>query len=575
MRQMAAGHQTAPPNTKADTVNASELLLRVLAAHGVRHIFGIPGDAINDVTDAIRRQTDIRYIQVRHEEVGAFAASAQAKFSGNLAACFGTSGPGAVHLLNGLYDAKMDHAPVIAITGQVATGYVGTSYHQEIDTTALFADVSCYNVQVSDTDQLPEVFQEACRAAIANRGVAHISLPTNISSQRVSGGEARLRTFSRPGRTLPDPADCNSAIDLLAKARKPAILAGIGCANACDELVAFADHVGAPIVRTLRAKDVIDDDHPLCVGGIGLLGGTPGIHAMENCDVLLMVGTDFPYREFYPEHAKVIQIDNVGTHVGRRRAVDVGLVGDAGPTLAQLRSGLTPSGDRSFLDDCRARMSAWQERQLAKRSRGDVPIYPPRLIAEISDAAPEDAIFVVDTGTSTAWAARHLAIGPKQSFQISGGLASMGFALPAAIGAQLAFPARRVIGIAGDGAFGMLMADFITAVRYDLPIVMIVLRNDRLAFITLEQEAAGLPDWGTEVANPDYAKFAEACGGIGFTISHPEEIAPALEAALASGRPAVLDVAVDPNALIVPPKIGFGQAANFTIAKLKEALDKF
>lgn len=555
-------------------MNASDLLLKILHAHGVKQIFGIPGDAINDILDAVRRQEDIRYVQVRHEEAGAFAASAQAKLTGNLAVCFGTSGPGAIHLLNGLYDAKMDHAPVVAITGQIGTGYIGTSYHQEVDTTHLFADVSCYSEVVSNTEQLPEVFQEACRAAIANRGVAHVSLPTNISGQKVSVDSDRLKTFSTPGRIAPDPGACDAAIQLLSKAERPVILAGIGCADAFDALVGLSEHIGAPIVRTLRAKDVIDDDHPLCVGGIGLLGGSPGIHAMEHCDVLLMVGTDFPYRDFYPDEAKVIQIDDVGTHVGRRHAVDIGLVGSAGPTMEYLRSNLSPASERKFLAECQDKMQSWREHQDFKRGIDHEPIYPPRLIAEISKAAPDDAIFLVDTGTSTAWCARHLNVGPNQRFQISGGLASMAFALPAAIGAQFAYPGRRIIGIAGDGAFGMLMADFVTAVRYELPIIMVVLRNEKLGFIALEQESAGLPDWGTEIANPDYAKFAEACGGVGFSISHPDEIAPALENALASGQPAVLDVAVDPNALIMPPKIELGQAANFTIAKLKEALEK-
>ncbi|MDC0886205.1 thiamine pyrophosphate-binding protein [Altererythrobacter sp.] len=554
-------------------MTVSDLLLKVLHAHGVEQMFGIPGDAINDILDAVRRQDAVKYYQVRHEEVGAFAASAQAKLTGKLACCFGTSGPGAIHLLNGLYDAKMDHAPVVAITGQIGTGYIGTSYHQEVDTKHLFADVSCYSEEVSNPDQLPEVFQEACRAAIANRAVAHISMPTNISGQKVSVDTDRLATYSRPGKIMPDGTQCREAIDLLANSRKTAILAGVGCAGACDELTAFADHIGAPIVRTLRGKDVIDDDHPLCVGGVGLLGGSPGIHALEHCDVLLMVGTDFPYREFYPENAKFIQIDNVGTHIGRRHAVDAGLVGDAGPTLAMLQSELAREEDRSFLEDAQSRIEKWLDRQESKHTRDSEPIYPPRLIAEVSKAAPDDTVFLVDTGTSTAWCARHLRVGPNQRFQISGGLASMAFALPAAIGAQLAYPDRRVIGIAGDGAFGMLMADFVTAVRYKLPIIMVVLRNEKLGFITLEQESSGLPDFGTEIANPDYAKFAEACGGIGFSVSHPDEIGPALENALAANQPAVIDVAVDPNALIMPPKIELGQAANFTIAKLKEAFE--
>ena len=553
-------------------MNVSELLLEVLADHGVEHLFGIPGDAINDVMDAIRRQDRVRYIQVRHEEAGAFAASAQAKLTGTLAACMGTAGPGAIHLLNGLYDAKMDHAPVVAITGQVATGYIGTEYHQEVDTKGLFADVSCFSETVTTAAQLPDLFQAACRAAISHRSVAHIALPTNVSSEKVKIDTKHLKTFSLPGAVVPDHSDCQAAIDLLAKAERPCILAGIGCSNARDELIALARHIKAPIVRTLRAKDFIDDDDEMCVGGAGLLGGAPGVEALAECDVLLIAGSDFPYHAFYPDDAAIIQIENEGTRVGRREPVDVGLVGDAQPALAALKNGLEPIGERKFLRKAAKSMERWRNRR-DELERSDVtPIHPPRLLAEISRAAPEDAIFLVDTGTVTAWAARHLKVGPGQRFTISGGLASMAFALPGAIGAQLAYPGCPVIGIAGDGGFGMLMTDFVTAVRYELPIKMIVLRNDKLALITLEQEAAGMAEFGTELANPDFAVFAEACGGLGLTVQDPEEIAPALKHAFADPRPAVIDVAVDPDALFLPPKITLGQVANFSIAKVKEAL---
>lgn len=555
-------------------MNASDLLLTVLARHGVRHLFGIPGDAINDVLDAVRRQDAIEFIQVRHEEAGAFAAAAQAKLTGELAACLGTAGPGAIHLLNGLYDAKMDHAPVVAITGQVATGYIGTSHHQEVDTKRLFGDVACYSETVSTAEQLPQVYLSACRAAIAHRGVGHIALPTNISSQRVSVDTERLRTHSRAGKIVPEPQGCRRAIDILAAAERPAILAGIGCADAFDELTELAEHIKAPIVRTLRAKDVIDDTHPYCVGGAGLLGAAPGVQALEQCDVLLLAGTDFPYHEFFPGRAKFIQIDNKGTHIGRRHPVDAGLVGDAAPTLAYLRSRLPAVEERAFLNDMQHAMSGWMKAQRKKEDSDAVPISPPRLIAEISAAAPDDAIFLSDTGTSTAWTARHLHVHEGQRYTLSGGLASMAFALPAAIGAQLAYPDRTVIGIAGDGGFGMLMSDFVTAVRYDLPIVMIVLRNDKLAFITLEQEASGLPDYGTRLVNPDFAAVAEACGGLGLCVDRPGDIAPALKEALAARRPAVIEVAVDPDALIMPPKIKLGQAANFSLAKIREALEK-
>ncbi|MEO6199033.1 MAG: thiamine pyrophosphate-binding protein [Sphingomicrobium sp.] len=389
-------------------MNVSDLLLTILADHGVEHLFGIPGDAINDVMDSIRRSDRMRFIQVRHEEAGAFAASAQAKLTGKLAVCMGTAGPGAIHLLNGLYDAKMDHAPVLAITGQVATGFIGTSYHQEVDTHRLFADVSCFNETITTPDQLPDIIQEACRAAIAHRSVAHLSLPTNISNLRVKADTDQLQTFSRPGAILPNPEDCRAAAALLEAAERPTILAGIGCADARDELIALARHIQAPIVRTLRAKDFIDDDDPMCVGGAELLGGAPGVAALADCDVLLMAGTDFPYHDFYPHRAKVIQIDNEGTRVGRRKAVNIGLIGDSKPTLQALRDHLQPVAKRSFYEHSAKAMERWRKRRDEQEAGDDTPIRPQRLIAEISSCAPKDAVFLIDTGTSTAWSARHL-----------------------------------------------------------------------------------------------------------------------------------------------------------------------
>jgi len=552
-------------------MNVSDLLLKVLHNHGVRQLFGIPGDAINDVIDAIRRQDAIDFVQVRHEETGAFAASGQAKLTGQLAACMGTSGPGAIHLLNGLYDAKMDHAPVIAITGQIATDYIGSEYHQEVDLKSLFADVAVFNEELVNVEQMPDLIMAACRAAITENGVAHLSLPTNMSGLNVSDvDETRLVPLGRPSVVLPDPELCKEAADLISQSERPIIFAGIGCRDARPELLALAKHIKAPIVRSLRGKDVIDDEHPLCIGGVGLLGGSPAVHAFADCDLLIMAGTDFPYRDFYPDNAKYIQIDTVAQHIGRRHRVDVGLVGDAKSTLANLTSAVPKVGDRKFFDHALKSMDGWIERQGRMRTSDKEPITPSRLIREVSDRAPGDTIFLSDTGTSTAWTARHLSVGEGQRYTLSGGLASMAFALPAAIGAQLAYPDRTVIAFAGDGGFGMLMQDFVTAVRYDLPIVVIVLNNGKLGFITLEQEASGLPDYGTELANPDFAKFAEACGGVGLTVTKPNEIGPALEVAVGSGRATVLNVMVDPGALIMPPKIGLGQAANFTLAKAKE-----
>lgn len=553
-------------------MNVSDVLLKILAGHGVRHLFGIAGDAINDVIDAVRRQDEITYVGVRHEEAGAFAASAQAKLTGRLAACMGTAGPGAIHLLNGLYDARLDHAPVLAITGQVATGYLGTHHHQEVNLDRLFADVAVYTRTVATEDQVPDVFLEACRAAIAHRGVAHIVLPTDVAGRRAS--LKSRRPFGEPaaGTISPTVADCAAAAALIGKSKKVAILAGIGCAGARDELIAFAEAVQAPIVRTLKAKEVIDDDHPLCIGGLGLLGGRPGVKAMDECDLLVMVGTDFPYGDFYPRKAKVIQIDIQPTRIGRRHPIDVALVGHAGPTLAELAGRVDGTRPAEFLSAMQKAMRDWRDDQAAAERSDKVPITPARLLHAVAKAAPNDAVFLSDTGTVTAWSARHLRLRPGQRYALSGGLASMAFAMPAAIGAQLAYPDRRVFALAGDGGFAMLMGDFVTAVKYGLPIVVIVLNNRKLAFIRLEQEAKGLPDWGTELTNPDFAAFANACGGLGLTVDKPDQIEPALANALAADKPVVIDVAVDPDALIMPPKITLNQATHFGLAKVREAL---
>ncbi|MFO8125519.1 thiamine pyrophosphate-dependent enzyme [Roseovarius sp.] len=553
-------------------MTVSDVLLEVLSAHGVEHLFGIPGDAINDVTDALRRQDRIRFIGVRHEETGALAASVQAKLTGRLAACMGTSGPGGIHLLNGLYDARMDHAPVIAITGQVATGVLGTEAHQEVRLDRLFADVAVYSQTVTTEAQVPEVFLEACQAAIAHRGVAHVSIPSDVSGRKVSLASDHPMKAATAGRISPTAAECGAALDLIGRSERIAILAGIGCLGSRDELLAFAKAVQAPIVRSLKAKEIVDDDHPLCAGGLGLLGGKPAVKAMDGCDLLILVGTDFPYRDFYPKSAKVIQIDIDPTHIGRRHPVDIGLVGHAGPTLAALTQGLDARTEGTFLNDIQSHMADWRKGRDEDEASDATPISPPRLLSTVSKVAPDNAVFIADTGTSTAWAARHLHVRPGQRFTLSGGLATMAIGLPGAIGAQLAYPDCRAIAIVGDGAFSMLSGDLVTAVRYELPIVIVVLNNAKLGFITLEQEAKGLPDWGTDILNPDFVSLAKACGAAGFRVTEPDALETILTEAFAETGPAVVEVVVDPDALIMPPTIDMSQAWHFGLAKLRELM---
>jgi thiamine pyrophosphate-dependent acetolactate synthase large subunit-like protein len=549
-----------------------DLLIETLAEVGAGHMFGVPGDAINTLVDSLRRNDRVKFIQVRHEEAGAFAASAQAKLTGRLGVCCGTAGPGAVHLLNGLYDAKLDHAPVLAITGQVETTELGHDYHQEIDLKKLFDDVAVYNQTIVSPEQAPRMIAAAIQTALVENGVAHLSLPQGIASQSPSGPKISINT-GRP-LMMPSTEQLDHAAALLGDAERPVILAGIGAADAAAELVALAERLGAPVVHSLRAKDILADDHPFNIGGLGLLGGRPGLDAMEACDLLLMIGTDFPYRDFYPENAKVVQIEQSPARLGRRLPLSVGLLGHSRPTLQALLAKLQAGSDRRFLEDCRKRCATQLERMAEKEASDTTPIAPHRLAARIGALARDDAVFLCDTGEVTVWGARHLHLRRGQRFTLSGQLASMAFGLPAAIGASLAMPGRQIIALCGDGGFGMLMADFLTAVKYELPLTCVIFNNHKLGLIEAEAETAGLPAYAVELHNPDFAAFARLCGGEGWRVTDPGELDAALAAAFASGKPAVVDVAIDPDVLPMPPEIKFGQAANFTLAKLKELMNK-
>ncbi len=553
-----------------DTV--SDLLINILTDAGVTHMFGIPGDAINHLTEAIRNQDKIEYIQVRHEEAGAFAAGAQAKLTGNLGVCMGTAGPGAIHLLNGLYDAKMDHAPVLAITGHVPRKYIGTGYHQEVDLYSLFKDVAVFNQVVMTPEQLPHLVVQACQAALSHKGVAHLSIPVDVAGLKLSKNRTRSPIAKEHSETLPCEGDLEAAAKLLNGSEKIAILAGIGCRGAERELVCLAEQLGAPIIRALRGKEILPDDHSLAIGGLGMLGVEPAVKAVEQCDLLLMAGTDFPYDDFFPKDTPAIQIDIDPTRLGRRNSIEIGLNGHARPTLEALTARLTTKENRDYLKSAQKNMSDWREKQAVIETGSETPIRPQRLARSIGDLARDDAIFICDTGTVTAWAARHLHIRQGQRFTLSSSLASMAFGLPGAIGAQLAYPDRQVIALCGDGGFAMLMADFVTAVKYELPITVIVFNNSKLGLIQFEQEAVGLPDYQTALHNPDFAKFAEICGGEGFAVSEPDQLDHAIKQAYDSTKPSIIDVKIHDSELIMPPKIKLSQAMNFGIAKVKEVL---
>jgi pyruvate dehydrogenase (quinone) len=561
------------------TQTAADVLVESIIDWGVDTVFGLPGDGINGIMEALRtRQDRVRFIQVRHEEAAAFMACAYAKYTGRLGCCLATSGPGGIHLLNGLYDAKLDQAPVLAITGQTYSDLKGSNFQQEVNMTRLFDDVSVYNQEVINPNQIEMLANEACRHALNHRGVAHITFPVDYQEIEPNGKTSMHKvmghTTSRWSRALalPREEELKIAAFLLNEAKKPVILVGQGALKAGDEVIELADKLGAPIVKALLGKAVVPDDHPLTTGGLGLLGTTPSQEAMEQADALLIIGSSFPYMEFLPKpgQAKGVQIDDRADRIGLRYPVDVGLVGDAKPTVAALSKFIERKVDRSFLEQAQAGMKEWWELMRTRAMRDDVPIKPQRAAWELSELAADDAIISADSGTNTIWAARQFKIRKNQKFSCSGTLATMACALPYSIAAKLAFPERQSIAFVGDGGFVMLMGEFLTAVKYNLPIIVVIIKNNTLGQIKWEQIVfLGNPEYGCDLHNPNFAMFAEACGGVGFTVERPEEIRPALEKAMASGKPAVVEVVVDPNEPPMPSKISATQALHFAEALAK------
>ncbi|MGB9178067.1 MAG: thiamine pyrophosphate-dependent enzyme [Pyrinomonadaceae bacterium] len=558
---------------------AADVLVEGILDWGVDTVFGLPGDGINGIMEALRtRQERVRFIQVRHEEAAAFMACAYAKYTGRLGCCLATSGPGGIHLLNGLYDAKLDQAPVLAITGQTYSDLKGSNFQQEVNMTRLFDDVAIYNQEVINPNQVEMLANEACRHALNHRGVAHITFPVDYQEIEPSGKTsmhkvkgATSSSWSKP-IALPPEDELRIAAQILNDALKPVILVGQGARGATTEVIEIAEKLGAPIVKALLGKEVVPDDHPLTTGGLGLLGTTPSQEAMENCDALLIIGSSFPYMEFLPkpDQAKGVQIDDKADRIGLRFPVEVGLVGEAKPTVAALSRFITRKDDRSFLEEAQKGVQEWWKVLRARALRDDVPIKPQRVAWELSELAADDAIISTDSGTITSWIAQYFKMRGTQKFSCSGTLASMAPALPYSIAASIAYPERQSIAFVGDGGFTMLMGEFLTACKYNLPIICVIIKNNSLGQIKWEQIVfLGNPEYGCELYNPDFARYAEACGGVGLSVRRPEEIRPALEKAIASNRPAIVEVYVDPNEPPMPPKISATQAAHFAEALAK------
>jgi len=558
---------------------AADILVERMVDWGVDLVFGLPGDGINGVMEALRtRQSKVRFIQVRHEEAAAFMACAYAKYTGRLGCCLATSGPGGIHLLNGLYDAKMDQAPVLAITGQTYSDLKGSSFQQEVNMTRLFDDVAIYNQEVINPNQVEMLADEACRRALNHRGVAHISFPVDYQDAVPTGKSSMHRregsTNSQWAPTYPKPGDTElqRAAEILNQARRPVLLVGQGARGAGAEVIEIAEKLGAPIVKALLGKEVVPDDHPLCTGGLGLLGTTPSVLAMEQCDTLLIIGSSFPYMEYLPKPGKArgVQIDDRADRIGLRYPVEVGLVGDARQTTADLSALIHPTESRGFLKNAQKEMKEWTEFLQKQCSTDSVPIKPQRVAWELSDIVSDDAIISTDTGTITAWIARYFRMRGTQKFSCSGNLATMAPGLPYAIAAKLAFPGRQSIAFVGDGGFSMLMAEFLTAVKYELPIVVVVIKNNTLGMIKWEQMVfLGNPEYGCELQNLDFAQFASACGGLSWTVEKPQDIRPTLERAIQSNKPALVEVVVDPFEPPMPPKVTAKQTLHLAEALVK------
>lgn len=567
----------------------AQLIVTTLAEQGVRTVWGVVGDALNPVTDAIRQEERIEWIGVRHEEVAAFAAGAQAQLTGTIGVCMGTVGPGSVHLLNGLYDAKKSHAPVLAVCGQVPLAEIGSDYFQEVDNDALFSDVAVYARTISSAEQAPGMLQTALQAAIERRGVAVLTLPGDVGEQDLPKDASLPRVVDAHVRTQPDPAGLDRAVQLIDAAATVTMLVGIGAREAREELLDLAGHLAAPMVLTLKAKPVLERDNPFQVGQSGLIGNPAAVHALDQGDLLLMVGTDFPYREWYPEGKTVIQIDARGEHIGRRTPVDLGLVGHAAPTLRALRDRVAAKPAQEHLRAARDKYTSWHERQLALTADPDVDkgvlgrirerfdntedrIRPELLATTLDRHAADDAIFTTDTGMSTVWLSRFVTMTGRRELLGSFNLGSMANAMPQALGAQALDRTRQVIAFCGDGGLSMLLGDLITAVAHRLPVKLVVFDNGRLGMVKLEQEQVGLPEFGTVLANPDFAAVARAIGLHGIRVEDPDAVDGAVREALAHDGPVLLDVLTNAEEVSVPGKVKVGQAWGFAIAKMRETV---
>lgn len=562
----------------------ADLLIDRLIDWGVDTIFGLPGDGVNGLFEALRaRREQIRFVQVRHEEAAAFAACGYAKFTGRLGVCLATSGPGGVHLLNGLYDAKCDRAPVLAITGHTYHDLIGTTYQQDVDLDKLFVDVAAYNQRIMGPAHTVNIVDEAVKTALYQRGVAHITVPKDIQSWSDTGERSKANVprhsaslFAAP-RPLPPQAELERAAQIINAGERVAILAGQGALGCRDELLTLAEKVAGPIIKALLGKAAVPDGIPYTTGGIGLLGTAPSQDAMRECDTLVIVGSTMPYIEFYPRpgQARVVQIDIDPTRIGLRTPAEVGLVGGSAEVLRALLPLLERKDDRGFLEQAQRRMRGWEALLEQRGTRADTPLKPQVVLHTLSRLLDDDAIVIADTGTVTIWTARHIQIRGRMLFAASGNLASMANALPYAIGAALAHPGRQVVAVVGDGGLTMLLGELATLVKYRLPVKIVVIKNNAFGQIKWEQIVMeGNPEYGVDLHPIDFAAVAAACGASGSTLDHPAQAEAVLRQALEHPGPALVQAVVDPNEPPMPGHISTDQALKFAEALLRGQPDR-
>lgn len=559
---------------------AADVLIETLGHWGVEVIFGMPGDGINGIMEALRkRQEKIKFIQVRHEESAAFMACGYAKYTGKLGVCLATSGPGGIHLLNGLYDAKLDGQPVLAITGHHFHDLINTYQQQDVDLDRVFADACVYSARVMGADHVQNVTDLACRTALSRRGVAHINFPVDIQEMKADRDEASKRNVAHhtshtwaSRAALPSNEDLQRAAAVLNEGKKVAILAGRGALDATDELERLAEILGAPIIKALLGKGSVPDDSIYTTGGIGLLGTKPSVEAFKHCDTLFIVGSSFPYIEFYPkqDHARGVQLDLDPTRIGLRFPVEVGLIGDSKRALQELIPLLEFKEDRSFLEKAQKETRAWWDLMEEQGTRPDLPMKPQVVAWELGKRLHNDTIVSCDSGTISTWFARQIPVKRGQMHSLSGTLASMANSLPYTIAAQIAYPERQCVAFVGDGGFSMLMAEFVTAVKYGLPIKVVVIKNNTLGQIKWEQMVfLGNPEYGVDLHPIDFAMFARACGATAFTIEDPAMCGHTLDQALATPGPVLIEAVVDPFEIPMPPEVTAEQAL-----KLAQSLAK-